>query len=748
MKLVPTACLPAGRERMRENIISFCFAKALLFIFYLPRKFFRQKRKAKNFMELKKFELEVAGKKLQVENGALANQANGSITVRYGDTVVLATATMSKTKREGLDFFPLMVDYEEKYYAGGKIKGSRFIKREGRPSDEAILTARLIDRTIRPLFDERMRNEVQVVVTVLSIDQENDPDVISIIAASLALGISDIPWNGPIAALRVGKNEDFILNPINGQLENSPLDLVISGTQEKINMIEAGAKEFPEKDMSEAIIFGFKEVQKICDFEKEIISEIGQEKKEIELTSPNDEFTREIQDFFQKNQLEEAFYLKDKKEKEEKMAEIKEKMEKYLEEKYSEKELENHQAEADLIFENYLNNILHKRILEKNKRPDGRKLDEVRPISCQVNVIPRTHGSGLFNRGETQALTLATLGAPGCEQLIETMEVEEKKRYMHHYNFPPFSVGEVRPMRGPGRREIGHGALAERALEPMLPSKEDFPYTIRLVSEILSSNGSSSMASTCGSTLALMDAGVPIKKPVSGIAMGIITGENKEYKILTDIQGPEDHWGDMDFKVAGTKDGITALQMDVKIDGIDPELTQEVFDQAYKARMEIMEKMLEIIPEPKAELSKYAPMVETIKINPDKIRDVIGPGGKMINEIIDATNSEIDIEDDGTVFVTAENAEGGKKAKEWIENLTHEVKAGEVFKGKVVKIADFGAFVEILPGQDGLVHISEIANERVEKVEDYLKTGQIVTVKVKEIDSLGRIKLTMKDAEK
>ncbi len=699
-------------------------------------------------MEPKKFELEVAGKKLQVENGALANQANGSITVRYGDTVVLATATMSKTKREGLDFFPLMVDYEEKYYAGGKIKGSRFIKREGRPSDEAILTARLIDRTIRPLFDERMRNEVQVVVTVLSIDQENDPDVISIIAASLALGISDIPWAGPIAALRVGKNEDFILNPINGQLENSPVDLVISGSQEKINMIEAGAKEFPEKEMADAIAFGFKEIQKICDFEKEIISEIGQEKKEVELTSPDDEFIKEIQKFFQENQLEEAFYLKDKKEKEEEMAAIKEKMVENLKKKYENEELANRLAEADLIFENYLNDILHQRILEKNERPDGRKLDEVRPISCQVGIIPRTHGSGLFNRGETQALTLATLGAPGCEQLIETMEVEEKKRYMHHYNFPPFSVGEVRPMRGPGRREIGHGALAERALELMLPSKEDFPYTIRLVSEILSSNGSSSMASTCGSTLALMDAGVPIKKPVSGIAMGIITGENEEYKILTDIQGPEDHWGDMDFKVAGTKDGITALQMDVKIDGIAPKLTQEVFEQAYKARMEIMEKMLEIIPEPKAELSKYAPMVETIKINPDKIRDVIGPGGKMINEIIDATNSEIDIEDDGTVFITAENAESGKKAKEWIENLTHEVKAGEIFKGKVVKIADFGAFVEILPGQDGLVHISEIADERVEKVEDYLKTGQIVTVKVKEIDSLGRIKLTMKDAEK
>lgn len=699
-------------------------------------------------MESKKFSLEVAGKELQVETGVLARQANGSVTVRYGDTVVLATATMSKTKVSGIDYFPLMVDYEEKYYAGGKIKGSRFIKREGRPSDEGILTARLIDRTIRPLFDERMRNEVQVVVTVLSIDQENDPDIISIIAASLALGISNIPWAGPVAAVRVGKNEELILNPVNGQLENSPVDLVVSGTEEKINMIEAGANEFPEEEMASAIIFGFEEIQKICAFQKDIISKIGQDKKEVELTTPSEEFKKEIHQFFEKNNLVEAFYTKDKKEKEEKMAGVKEKMEEGLREKYdNEQELDDRLAEADLLFEKYLDSVLHQKILENDERPDGRKLDQVRPISCQVGILPRTHGTGLFNRGETQALTVATLGAPGAEQIVETMEVEEKKRYMHHYNFPAYSVGEVRPNRGPGRREIGHGALAERALLPMIPSKEEFPYTIRLVSEILSSNGSSSMASTCGSSLALMNAGVPIKKPVSGIAMGIITGEKGAYKILTDIQGPEDHWGDMDFKVAGTKDGITALQMDVKIDGITPEITKEVFDRAYKARMEIMEVMLGTIAGPNKKLSPFAPMIETIKINPDKIRTVIGPGGKMINEIIDETNTEIDIEDDGTIFITAENQEEGNRAKEWIENLTHEVKAGEIFKGKVVKIADFGAFVEILPGQDGLVHISEIDEKRVEKVEDYLKVGQIVTVKVKEIDKMGRINLTIKGAK-
>jgi polyribonucleotide nucleotidyltransferase len=696
-------------------------------------------------MESKKFSMEVNGKELSIETGVLAKQAGGAVTVRYGETVILATATMSQNKASGIDYFPLMVEYEERYYAGGKIKGSRFIKREGRPSDDAVLNARLIDRTIRPLFDERMRNEVQIVITVLSIDQKNSPNILAIIGASLALGISNIPWGGPVAAVKVGKNdEDLIINPENGQLEKSPVHLVVSGTEDKINMLEAGANEFPEKEMAQAITFGFDEIVKINKFQKEIIKELGQEKTKVELTTPSEEFTKEVRDLLEENKLAEAFYSKDKKEKENKMAEIKEKMEKWLMEKCSEEELEKRKAEADLIYENYLNEVLHKKVLESDLRPDGRGLDDVRDVSCQVGLLPRTHGSGLFNRGETQALTAATLGAPGAEQLIENMETEEKKRYMHHYNFPPFCVGEVRFMRGPGRREIGHGALAEKALFPMIPSKEDFPYTIRLVSEVLSSNGSSSMASTCGSTLALMDAGVPIKKPVSGIAMGIIIGEKGEHKILSDIQGPEDHWGDMDFKVAGTKDGITALQMDVKIDGITPDIVDEVLDRAYKSRMEIMEKMLATIPEPRTSLSSHAPSVEAISINPEKIKDVIGPGGKMINKIIDETNSEIDIEDDGTVFVTAENQEDGQKAKDWIKDLTREVQAGELFKGKVVKIADFGAFVEVLPGKDGLVHISEMTEERLEKVTDLLKLGQIVNVKVKEIDSQGRINLTAK----
>lgn len=695
--------------------------------------------------EIKTFSLELAGRQLTVETGLLAGQANGSVTVRYGDTVVLATATMSDNKARGLDYFPLMVDYEEKYYAGGKIKGSRFIKREGRPSDDAILTARLIDRTIRPLFDERMRNEVQVVVTVLSIDQENDPDVVAIIAASLALGISNIPWQGPVAAVRVGKIDGALqLNPKVELVPSSVVDIVVSGTGEKINMIEAGAKEMPNNEMVEAIRLAFDSIKQVVAFEKEIISQIGKEKMEVALTTPSDEFTQEVTDFLDAQNLADAFYTKVKKEQHEKMGAIKEALSAMLAEKYPDNELAQRQAEADLIYENRLNDILHTRILENNDRPDGRKLDEVRLITSRVGILPRTHGNGLFSRGETQVLTVATLGAPGAEQIIETMEVEEKKRYMHHYNFPPFSVGEVKPMRGPSRRDIGHGALAERALEPVIPPKELFPYTIRLVSEVLSSNGSSSMGSTCGSTLALMDAGVPITKPVSGIAMGIITGKDGSYKILSDIQGPEDHWGDMDFKIAGTKDGITALQMDVKIDGITPDIIAEVFEQAYQSRMQIMEVMLAAIAEPRKELSPFAPRIITISINPDKIRDVIGPGGKMINEIIDQTGVEIDIEDDGSVFITSESYDAGMKAKQWIENITREVKPGEIFKGKVTRILNFGAFVEILPKQEGLVHISEMADYRVGRVEDIVKVGMIVPVKVKEIDQQGRINLTMK----
>ncbi len=700
-----------------------------------------------NTMKVNNFSVEIGGRSVQVEIGRLAQQANGAVTVRYGDTVILATATMRKDRSEGTSYFPLFVEYEERYYAGGKIKGSRFIKREGRPSDQAILNGRMIDRAIRPLFDERMRNEVQVIVTVLSIDKENDPVSLAIIGASLALGISSIPWNGPIGAVRLGADNE--INPTIKELENNALNLILSGTKEKINMIDCDAQEYSNENMTQAFEVGLKEINRLVTFQEDIINQLGKEKTKVELTSPSDDFTKEIKDFLIKNGLAEAFYTKDKFEQTEKMEAIKEKMTIHLEETYGSEEeiLKKRKAEADLIFENFLNDVLHNKVIQEEKRLDGRKMDELRKITANVDILPRTHGSGLFQRGETQALTVATLGSPGDEQIIDTMEVDEKKRYIHYYNFPPYSVGEVGFMRGPGRREIGHGALAEKAILPVLPSQDTFPYTMLLVSEIMSSNGSSSMASTCGSTLALMNAGVPIKSPVSGIAMGIIMNSSGQYKILTDIQGPEDHWGDMDFKVAGTKNGITAMQMDVKIDGITPKIAGEVLEQAYKARMEIMEVMLKAIDKPREELSPYAPRIITLKINPDKIRDVIGSGGKIINEIIDQTNTQIDIEDDGSIFITAEDKEGGAKAKKWIEDLTHEVKAGELFTGKVTKIMDFGAFVEVVPGQEGLVHISQIADERIEKVTDVLKENQIVKVRVKEIDKMGRINLTMKGVQ-
>lgn len=702
-------------------------------------------------MEIKNYSIQVGGKQLQAQIGQLAAQAGGAVTITYGETVVLATATMKKQRSEGSDYFPLFVDYEERYYAAGKIKGSRFIKREGRPSDQAILNGRIIDRTIRPLFDERMRNEVQVVVTVLSVDKENEPILCAVMAASLALGISNVPWNGPVAAVRIGEIDNTLkINPVIEEMATSPLNLLVSGTEEKINMIECEAHEYSNEKTAEAAKIAYDEIRKIARFQKKIIAEIGKEKMTVELTAPSDEFVAEIKSFLDEKGLAEAFYTKDKKEQTSLMEIIKEGLEEKLVTQYgtNEDELVKRRAEAGLIFENYLNDVLHTRILKNDERPDGRKLDELRKISAEVSILPRPHGTGLFQRGETQALTVVTLGAPGDEQIVDTMEVDEKKRYIHYYNFPPYSVGEVGFMRGPGRREIGHGALAEKALIPVLPSKEDFPYTILVVSEIMSSNGSSSMASTCGSTLALMDAGVPIKAPVAGIAMGIIIGDDGKYKILTDIQGPEDHWGDMDFKVAGTKKGITAIQLDVKIDGITPEIVKEVLERAYTARMEIMETMLAAISSPRAELSKYAPRIISIKINPDKIRTVIGTGGKTINEIIDATGCEIDIEDSGLVFITAKNNESGEKAKKWIEDLTHEVKEGEIFTGKVVKIMDFGAFVEILPGQDGMVHISQLSDERVAKVEDVVKVGQKVTVRVAEIDKMGRINLTMKKIKK
>ncbi len=714
--------------------------------------------RANIFMEQKKWSLQLGGRILEVETGLLAGQANGAVTARYGDTVVLATAVMSKSASNISGYFPLMVDYEERYYAAGKIKGSRFIKREGRPSDEATLTARVIDRTIRPLFNSRIRNDVQVVATVLSIDGENDPDIVAMVAASTALAVSNIPWGGPIGAVRIGKlNGELILNPVNGEVADGDLDLILSGTKEKINMIESGAKELPEEEIVKAFEFGQEAINKIAEFIEGIAKETGKEKSKPALLQGDPDFESKIREIFLSGELADALYEKDKKTAESRLEEIKQKADEHIEKNYSsDNDIDKLKEIAEQVFEETSDEIVHGNILEKDQRPDGRKLDEIRHIDCKTGVLPRTHGTGLFTRGETQALTVTTLGSPGDEQIIDTMEEDTKKNYIHHYNFPPYSVGEVKPMRGPGRREIGHGSLAERALIPVIPPKEEFPYTILLVSEILSSNGSSSMASTCGSTLSLMDAGVPIKRPISGIAMGIITDtgvkkqKNEEtiYKVLTDIQGLEDHYGDMDFKVAGSEKGITALQMDVKIDGLNVEMLKAVLEQSHKNRMEILEKIKAVIPVPNPEMSQYAPRIITMNIDPEKIRNVIGPGGKVINEIIDETGVQIDIEDNGSVFITSVDEASAKKAQEWVDNLTREVKPGEIFNGKITRLMNFGAFAEVLPGQEGLIHISEMADHRVEKVEDIVKVGDVVPVKVKEIDGQGRINLSMKDADK
>lgn len=696
-------------------------------------------------MQEKQWSLELGGRQLVIETGTLAKQASGSVTVRYGDTVVLATAVMSKEMSRITGYFPLMVDFEERYYAAGKIKGSRFIKREGRPSDDAVLSGRAVDRTIRPLFNSRMRNEVQVIVTTLSFDGENDTDLAAMIAASAALALSDIPWNGPIGAVRVGlENGNFILNPSIKEREKMSLDLLLSGTAEKINMIEAGAQEITEEQMTEAFTFGFESIQKIARFIATIQQEVGKTKRAAALLQGSDEFEADIKKVCREFGLAEALYIRPKQATETKVAEINTRVAAYAAEKYPEEK--NLTELLAILIDEVADEVVHRNILEKEIRPDGRGMAEIRPISCAVGILPRTHGTGLFTRGETQALTVTTLGAPGDEMVIDTMAVDIKKRYMHFYNFPPYSVGEVRPMRGPGRREVGHGMLAEKALLPVLPNKEDFPYTILLMSEVLESNGSSSMASTCGSTLSLMDAGVPIKSPVAGIAMGVITGKDGVYKVLSDIQGLEDHYGDMDFKVAGTKDGITALQMDVKIDGLTPAMLAVALAQAKEGRMFIMARMLEALPRVRETMSPYAPRIITLHINPEKIRDVIGPGGKMINQIIDETGVSIDIEDDGSVFITSTDETGAAKAVEWINNITREVRVGELFQARVTRIMNFGAFAEVLPNQEGLIHISELADSRVEKVEDVVNIGDVVPVVVKEIDSQGRINLSRKSA--
>lgn len=706
----------------------------------------------------KTYQIEFAGKPLFVEVGRLAQQANGAVRVQYGETTILATATMSN-QPEAADFFPLSVDYEEKYYAAGKIKGSKWLKREGRPSEEAILTGRLIDRALRPRFNQAMRYKVQVVPTVLTFDGVNDPDIPALFAGSLALMISNIPFDGPVAAVRAGRVEGkLIINPTYAERLVSDFDIVIAGTKNRINMIEAGANIVPEAEVLSAINSGFAELQKLTELQEKIAREIGKEKKTIALAVPDEALVLVVREFADAK-LEKALYAPGvaKDEFYEGLGKIKEELMAYLKEQYKEHpDLSKKLAEAGEIYEKEIDRIVHKNIASapdgQEKRPDGRKIDELRNILAEVGVLPHAHGTGLFNRGTTQALSSLTLAAPGMEQWIETMEIDlTKKRFMHHYVFPPFSVGEVGRMGGAGRREIGHGALAERALEPVIPAKADFPYTIRVVSEILSSNGSSSMASVCGSILALMDGGVPIKMPAAGIAMGLMFDESSpsdkpRYKVLTDIQGPEDHHGDMDLKVAGTETGITALQMDVKVEGVDGEIMEKALAQAKQARLEILGHMKKAISAPRSELSTYAPRIQTIKISPDKIRTVIGPGGKTINEIIDQTGVEIDIEQDGSVFITSEKAEGIAQAIKMIEAITYEAKPGDEFDGKVSRILDFGAMIEYLPGKEGLVHVSEMANEHVRHPSDLVKIGQVVHIKVKNIDDYGRINLTMRPA--
>lgn len=687
------------------------------------------------------FEMELAGRILSVEIGKLAQLADGSALLKYGDTSVIVTACVSENPREGIDFFPLSVDYEERLYAVGKIPGG-FIKREGRPTEKAILSSRLIDRPIRPLFPEGFRNDVQVIATIMSVDQDNSPEIIAMLGSSIALSISKIPFLGPTASVLVGLiNGEFVLNPNAEQREASDLHLVVSGTKDAVMMVEAGAKEISEEVMLKAILFAHDNIKKIVEFIDGIVEKVGKEKMEIKTLTTDEELEEKVKEFATDKMLN-AIKTIDKQERLENMDKVTEETIEYFSEDYPDNLKEIGETLYKIKKEQVRNLILKEKI-----RPDDRKIDEIRPITCEVGLLPRVHGSGLFTRGQTQVLTVATLGALGDVQVLDGLGVEESKRFMHHYNFPPFSVGETRFLRGPGRREIGHGALAERALEPMIPHIDEFPYTIRLVSEVLSSNGSSSQASVCGSTLALLDAGVPIKKPIAGIAMGLMKEEDNVV-ILTDIQGMEDFLGDMDFKVAGSDSGITAIQMDIKIAGIDEDILSSALTQAKEGRLFILNKMNSIINKPREELSPYAPKIITTRIDPDKIRDVIGPGGKTINKIIAETGVKIDIEDDGKVYISTIDMENGQKALKIIEGLTKDVTEGEIYLGKVVRIMNFGAFVEILPGKEGLVHISKLDKKRVEKVEDIVSVGDEVLVKVTEIDKQGRINLSRKDALK
>mgnify|MGYP000735130005 FL=1 len=685
----------------------------------------------------KSFRMELAGRPLIVETGKMAKQASGAVLVRYGETVVLVTSTASKEAREGMDFFPLTVDYEEKMYAVGKMPGG-FLRREGRPGNSAILNARLIDRPIRPLFDKRCRNDIHVMATVLSVDYDNAPELCGMLGASASLGISDIPWDGPIAGVRVGRVDGkFVINPTQEQLKVSTLNITVAGSETAILMVEGGAQEAPEEDVLDAIMFGHETIKELVAFQKKIIEEVGKPKRTLIFPEIPEEIKTAIYAYAERP-LKEAIFNPDKLTREAHMEEVRKEAEAHFKEIYP----ENGSDIAECL--NHLTKEIVRHMISVDKiRPDGRALDEIRPISCEVGLLPRVHGSALFTRGQTQALTITTLAPMSETQIIDDLTQETEKRYIHQYNFPSYSVGETKSSRGPGRREIGHGALAERALIPVIPTVEEFPYAIRVVSEILESNGSSSQASVCGSTMSLMNAGVPIKAPVAGIAMGLVN-EGEHFTILTDIQGMEDALGDMDFKVAGTAKGITAIQMDIKIHGLSREILLAALQQAQKGRMFILGKMAECIDKPAEHLSPYAPKIITLTIPVDRIRDVIGSGGKIINKIISETGVKMDVEEDGHVYIATPDEEAAQRAKKWVEELTHEVQVGETYLGKVTRLMKFGVFVEILPGKEGMVHVSQLATRRVEKPEDVVHEGDEIMVKVTEIDDKGRINLSRK----
>ena len=685
----------------------------------------------------KSFRMELAGRSLIVETGKMAKQASGAVLVRYGETVVLVTSTASKEAREGMDFFPLTVDYEEKMYAVGKMPGG-FLRREGRPGNSAILNARLIDRPIRPLFDKRCRNDIHVMATVLSVDYDNAPELCGMLGASASLGISDIPWDGPIAGVRVGRIDgQFVINPTQEQLKVSTLNITVAGSETAILMVEGGAQEAPEEDVLDAIMFGHETIKELVAFQKKIIEEVGKPKRTLIFPEIPEEIKTAIYAYAERP-LKEAIFNPDKLTREAHMEEVRKEAEAHFKEIYP----ENGSDIAECL--NHLTKEIVRHMISVDKiRPDGRALDEIRPISCEVGLLPRVHGSALFTRGQTQALTITTLAPMSETQIIDDLTQETEKRYIHQYNFPSYSVGETKSSRGPGRREIGHGALAERALIPVIPTVEEFPYAIRVVSEILESNGSSSQASVCGSTMSLMNAGVPIKAPVAGIAMGLVN-EGEHFTVLTENQGMEDALGDMDFKVAGTAKGITAIQMDIKIHGLSREILLAALQQAQKGRMFILGKMAECIDKPAEHLSPYAPKIITLTIPVDRIRDVIGSGGKIINKIISETGVKMDVEEDGHVYIATPDEEAAQRAKKWVEELTHEVQVGETYLGKVTRLMKFGVFVEILPGKEGMVHVSQLATRRVEKPEDVVHEGDEIMVKVTEIDDKGRINLSRK----